>query len=31
MSREKIYVFGHRQPDTDSIASVIGYAYMKNQ
>jgi len=31
LSREKIYVFGHRQPDTDSIASVIGYAYMKNQ
>ncbi|AKI98235.1 hypothetical protein IX53_03740 [Kosmotoga pacifica] len=31
LSREKIYVFGHRQPDTDSIASVIGYSYMKNQ
>lgn len=31
MNREKIYVFGHRQPDTDSIASVIGYTYMKNQ
>jgi manganese-dependent inorganic pyrophosphatase len=22
----RIYLFGHRQPDTDSIASVIGYA-----
>ncbi len=26
----KIYLFGHRQPDTDSIASVIGYAEFKN-
>ena len=25
-----IYLFGHRQPDTDSIASVIGYAEFKN-
>src|SRR5512139_3358681 len=26
-----IYLFGHRQPDTDSIASVIGYAEFKNR
>jgi len=27
----QIYCFGHRQPDTDSIASVIGYADYKNR
>jgi len=27
----QIYLFGHRQPDTDSIASVIGYAEYKNR
>ncbi|MGA7797545.1 MAG: putative manganese-dependent inorganic diphosphatase [Methanoregula sp.] len=27
----QIYCFGHRQPDTDSIASVIGYADFKNR
>jgi manganese-dependent inorganic pyrophosphatase len=27
----KIYLFGHCQPDTDSIASVIGYAEFKNR
>lgn len=26
MSRETIYVIGHRNPDTDSICSAIGYA-----
>jgi manganese-dependent inorganic pyrophosphatase len=26
-----IYLFGHRQPDADSIASVIGYADFKNR
>jgi len=26
----QIYLFGHRQPDTDSIASVIGYAEFLN-
>ena len=25
-----VYLFGHRQPDADSIASVIGYAEFKN-
>lgn len=27
----QIYLFGHRQPDTDSIASVIGYAEFLNR
>jgi manganese-dependent inorganic pyrophosphatase len=27
----QIYCFGHRQPDTDSIASAIGYADFKNR
>jgi manganese-dependent inorganic pyrophosphatase len=27
----RIYLLGHRQPDTDSIASVIGYAEFKNR
>ncbi len=26
-----LYLFGHRHPDTDSIASVIGYAEFKNR
>ncbi|WP_321508013.1 putative manganese-dependent inorganic diphosphatase [uncultured Methanoregula sp.] len=26
----QIYLFGHQKPDTDSIASVIGYAEFKN-
>jgi manganese-dependent inorganic pyrophosphatase len=26
-----VYLFGHRQPDADSIASVIGYAEFKNK
>ncbi len=28
---DKILIIGHRQPDTDCIASVIGYAAFKNQ
>lgn len=28
---EKVYVFGHKNPDTDSICSAIAYAYLKNQ
>ncbi|MCQ8894122.1 MAG: putative manganese-dependent inorganic diphosphatase [Methanolinea sp.] len=28
---QKIYVIGHRQPDTDSVASVIGYAEFRNR
>lgn len=29
--KEKIYVLGHKNPDTDSICSAIAYAYLKNQ
>lgn len=29
--KNEIYVFGHRNPDTDSICSAISYAYLKNQ
>ncbi|MDD1679784.1 MAG: putative manganese-dependent inorganic diphosphatase, partial [Methanomicrobiales archaeon] len=29
--RKHVYVIGHRQPDTDSICSVIGYAELLNQ
>ncbi len=28
---EKTYVFGHRKPDTDSVASCIAFAYLKQQ
>ncbi len=28
---EKIYVIGHKSPDTDTICSSIAYAYFKNQ
>ena len=28
---KKIYVIGHRNPDTDSIASAIAYAELKNR
>ncbi len=27
---QKVYVIGHRQPDTDSIGSVIGYSELLN-
>ena len=27
---EKIYVFGHKNPDTDSVTSAISLAYLKN-
>lgn len=30
MSKETLYVTGHIHPDTDSIASAIGYAFLKN-
>lgn len=29
--RRKIYVIGHKNPDTDSICSAIAYAYLKNE
>ncbi|MCD6550935.1 MAG: putative manganese-dependent inorganic diphosphatase [Thermotoga sp.] len=28
---EKVYVVGHRNPDTDSVCSAIGYAYYKKE
>ena len=28
---EKVYVFGHRNPDTDSVTSAIALAYLKRQ
>lgn len=28
---ERIYVFGHRQPDTDSVMSAIAYSRLKNR
>lgn len=31
MSNEKIYVIGHKNPDTDSICSAIGYADFKGE
>ncbi|HOI12705.1 MAG TPA: putative manganese-dependent inorganic diphosphatase [Methanoculleus sp.] len=30
MAQNKIVIIGHRQPDTDSICSVIGYAELRN-
>lgn len=31
MAKNQIYVYGHKNPDTDSICSAIGLAYLKNQ
>ncbi len=31
MKRRKVWVTGHKNPDTDSICSAIAYAYLKNQ
>ncbi len=28
---EKVYVFGHRRPDTDSVTAAITLSYLKNQ
>ncbi|MCM1370497.1 MAG: putative manganese-dependent inorganic diphosphatase [Clostridium sp.] len=28
---EKVYIFGHRNPDTDSVCSAIALSYLKNQ
>jgi manganese-dependent inorganic pyrophosphatase len=30
-NNEKIYIIGHKNPDTDSICSAICYAYLKNK
>lgn len=29
--KQKVYVVGHKNPDTDSVCSAIAYAYLKNQ
>lgn len=29
--KDKVYVFGHRNPDTDSVTSAIALSYLKNQ
>ena len=31
MNKRKIYVIGHKNPDTDSICSAISYAYLRNK
>ena len=31
MAREKVYVFGHQKPDTDSVTSAISVAYLKRR
>lgn len=31
MKNDKIYVIGHKHPDTDSICSAIAYAHLRNQ
>ena len=30
-NKEKVFVVGHKNPDTDSICSAISYAYLKNK
>ena len=31
MEKKKVYIIGHKNPDTDSICSAISYAYLKNE
>lgn len=31
MEQKKVWVVGHKNPDTDSICAAISYAYLKNQ
>lgn len=31
MNKQKVWVVGHKNPDTDSICAAISYAYLKNQ
>ena len=31
MLMDKVYICGHRHPDTDSIVSSIAYAYLKRE
>ncbi|MCL2235712.1 MAG: putative manganese-dependent inorganic diphosphatase [Defluviitaleaceae bacterium] len=30
-SKDNVYIFGHKSPDTDTIASAVSYAYLKQQ
>lgn len=30
-NKERVYIFGHRKPDTDSVCSTIALAYLKQQ
>ena len=30
-NKEKIYIFGHRNPDTDSVTSAIALSYLRNR
>ena len=31
MEERKVWVIGHKNPDTDSICAAITYSYLKNQ
>ena len=31
MDKEKVYIFGHQKPDTDSVCSAISLAYLKRK
>ena len=31
MNKDVIYVFGHKNPDTDSVCAAIGLSYLKNK
>ena len=31
MNNKLTYIFGHKNPDTDSICSAIGLSYLKNE
>ena len=31
MKNKKIYIFGHRNPDTDSVTSAIALSHLKNE
>ena len=28
---DKVYIFGHKKPDTDSVAGAISFAYLKRK
>jgi inorganic pyrophosphatase/exopolyphosphatase len=28
---DKVYIFGHRKPDTDSVCGAISLSYLKNK